>query len=132
MKKFFVYILLTCYFAFTSGVVISQHFCMNTLASSGIFAEKEDTCGRCGMHIDDTNGCCKDEVKLVKLDDEQKTSTAYYSISPSVNELFTDLSAYLYAGLINEGRQHQRSHNDYPPPLLKGQDTYLINGVFRI
>ncbi|HMR91348.1 MAG TPA: hypothetical protein PKC69_03495 [Chitinophagaceae bacterium] len=130
MKKAVVSILLLCYLAFTSGVVISQHFCMNKLDATSLFAEKKDDCGRCGMDVADSNGCCKDEVKLVKLDEEQKISPAYTVSSPEPLTLVAELSPFIYASLYHAA---ELAFTDgYPPPLLKGQDTYLLNSVFRI
>ena len=74
-------------------------------------------------------GCCRDEVKIVKLQVDQHVSDVVFNfreINPDViipSEFFTS-SFYDI-----EASTHLKDH---PPPLLTEQDTYLQNCVFRI
>jgi len=56
-----------CYLGVTTGVVINFHYCMEKLASAKLFDTKSKKCGKCGMHMEDSDGCCRDEVKIVKM-----------------------------------------------------------------
>ncbi|PZR27340.1 MAG: hypothetical protein DI535_10970 [Citrobacter freundii] len=130
MRKLAVILLMLCYLAFSSGIVINSHYCMNRLASTQLFATVEKECGKCGMHITDSHGCCRDEVKMVKMDDDHK-------VSPSVTADFALLkipvqvpSEFISTPSFNI--PFQEFTDAQPPPLLKGQETYLQHCVFRI
>jgi hypothetical protein len=103
---------------------------MNRLASKTFFVSQDDKCGRCGMEIHQSNGCCRDEVQVVKMEeDQQKTLVTSYDI-PSLETPVITPSAFIIAGFTNP---HIRHHfHNHSPPLLSGQDTYLQNNVFRI
>lgn len=130
MKKLLAFILLITYFAFSSGVVINYHYCMNQLASAKLFEKESDVCGLCGMHSTDSEGCCHDEVKVLKAEDDQNTTASIaFLFKAPVLEL-SQASEFLFLPVQN--------HNEFllavphPPPLLTEQDTYLQNRVFRI
>ena len=56
-------------------------------ASLHVFAHETDdnACGKCGMPKTEENAnCCKDEVKLVKVDDDQKASGIFYQLDGPV------------------------------------------------
>jgi len=128
MKKNIAFILFIFYFAFSSGVVINLHYCMNKFDSSKLGGAKSEICGKCGMHSDDSNGCCHDVVKVIKIQDDQLVS--------SFNLKFTapETPAVIYP-LLNETLLANSWNNflfsNHSPPLNK-QDTYLVNCVFRI
>jgi hypothetical protein len=130
MKKFVVAIVLICYLAVSSGVIINFHYCMNKLASTEFFASESKECPKCGMHIETSHGCCRDEVQIVKMEDDQKTSTAFAFELPSLEELVIKPSDFIVASFYAiSGKRHFLNHS---PPLLSAQDTYLQNNVFRI
>lgn len=125
-----VSILLVCYLAFSSGVIINFHYCMNRLASTELFAYEGDRCGKCGMHTDESNGCCRDEVKIVKMNDDQKLTTALSYVLPSLDALVQEPSEYIVTSFYNVPvARHFLNHS---PPLLSTQDICLQNSVFRI
>jgi hypothetical protein len=132
MKKSIALLSFLCYFAVTSGVVINFHYCMKRLASVHLFETAADQCERCGMdtHEYEANGCCRDEVKLVKLEqDQNKLAVAVYDI-PALELISITPSEFIVALVKNEsGQRHFHNHS---PPLLSEQDTYLQNNVFRI
>lgn len=130
MKKIWIPIVLTCYLAVSSGVIINFHYCMNRLASTELFAAKGKKCGKCGMNMHKDNGCCRDEVKIVKMDDDQKTNPVVAFDLPSFDNLYQVPSAFISASFTNTFEK--RHYQDHSPPLLTGQDTYLQNNVFRI
>lgn len=69
--RFLAFIMMFIYLAFTAGVVINHHYCMNELDSTTLFEKAGDTCGRCGMHTDDSDGCCHDETTVLLSDEDQ-------------------------------------------------------------
>jgi hypothetical protein len=127
MKKGIASILFILYLAFSSGVVINLHYCMNKFDSSKLGAAKSDVCGKCGMHTEDSNGCCLDVVKVVKIQDDQQVS--------SINVKFTapEITDIVYYNSNDQFviNSNKLTISDHSPPLNK-QDTYLVNCVFRI
>lgn len=132
MKKTIALLSFLCYFAVTSGVVINFHYCMKRLASVHLFETAAKECGVCGMdtHEYEANGCCRDEVKLVKLEqDQNKLVVLDYSIA-SMEPVVITPSIFILNPFENIDEQlHFHNHS---PPLLSAQDTYLQNNVFRI
>jgi hypothetical protein len=128
MKKGIAAILLVLYVAFSSGVVLSFHYCMDAFDSVQLGDKKSDYCGICGMHKEKGNECCKDEVKIFKIQDDQQASAISFKFStPDV--IVAILPVWNEAVLINTTQQ--LFLNTHSPPLSK-QDTYLQNCVFRI
>ena len=122
-------ILLVTYLAFSSGVVINYHFCMNELASTKFFGKDRDVCGNCGMHNDE-NGCCDDEVLVLRSEDDQSSTVAFaYSIKAPETNLVVEFPLVL-------STLHNSSGSGLvvtaPPPLLTGWDICVQNRVFRI
>ncbi|MDZ4808918.1 MAG: hypothetical protein SGI96_11720 [Bacteroidota bacterium] len=130
MKKIIFAISFVCYFAVTSGVVINYHYCMKRLVSVHLFDTSTDVCGRCGMETRESNGCCSDELKVVKLEqDQNKVAFATIEI-PSLESVSSVPSGFIFAPFVNIFEQ--RHFHNHSPPLLSEQDTYLQNNVFRI
>ena len=130
MKKIIASIAFLCYLAVTSGIIVNFHYCMNRLASMQWFVAENKTCPTCGMHIEKSHGCCRDEVKIVKMKVDQKTTPSVIFELPSLTPLFHLPSLFIVAPFcnVNESRHYQ----NHSPPLLTEQDTYLQNCVFRI
>lgn len=130
MKKVIVSIVLMCYLAVSSGVIINFHYCMNKLASTELFAVDTKECGKCGMHIDESHGCCRDEVQIVKMNDDQKLAGAFSFDLPTLDVFFQKPSEFIATSFFNV--PETRHYLNHSPPLLSEQDTYLQNSVFRI
>ena len=128
MKKGIAAILLVLYVAFSSGVVISFHYCMNDLDSLQLGNAKTEVCGKCGMHKEDGNACCNDEVKIFKIQDDQQSATTNFKFSAPDQDIAT-LPVFYGVRLTNSTPQLYL--NNHSPPISK-QDTYLQNCVFRI
>lgn len=69
MKKILAILFSVFYFGFSSGAVFSVHYCMNELAS--VSQKVDDVCSKCGIKT--KKNCCKTELKVVKVDDSQKS-----------------------------------------------------------
>lgn len=82
------------------------------------------------MEVHQWDGCCHDEAKVIKLEqDQNKVAAVDYSL-PSVAGLFATPSTFISASFYTtDDKQCFRSHS---PPLLSAQDTYLQINVFRI
>lgn len=126
MKKGIAAILFLFYFAFSTGVVISYHYCMDEYDSLRLGAKTSDICGKCGMHTGKM-GCCNDEVKIYKIQDDQQTASINFKFSGSV-AIIEPLPTW---NETPESSVHEVFVTNHSPPLNK-QDTYLQNCVFRI
>lgn len=128
MKKAAASILLLLYFVVSTGFVVSVHYCMDKMNGVELGDNTHTECGKCCMEIEDSDGCCKDEVTVVKVQVDQliaKLVKADFSL-PLIATKTTD---YLFTPLFYTlDRSEPVAHG---PPLSK-QDTYLRNRVFRI
>jgi hypothetical protein len=129
LKKLLATISTLIYFAVTSGIVINMHYCMDRLDSTGLYKAKTAICSKCGMHVSDSNGCCHDEIKIVKLTNDHTVSQYNHEIKAPEAPAFSHSS--LIADLNIELVQ-KVNYLNHSPPLLSRQDTYLQNCVFRI
>src|ERR1035437_4955481 len=82
MRKFIVSILAILYLGLSTGATVHVHYCMGKLVGSSLWHnEKSDLCSKCGMSKKvSKNKCCKDEYKVVKVEQDQKTGDAAYHI----------------------------------------------------
>ena len=64
----------------TVGANVHVHFCMDKFIGWDISQTENNTCNKCGMKEDATKkGCCKDELKQLKINtDHQKSTTASF------------------------------------------------------
>ena len=130
MKKALLAILLVSYLAVSSGIVVNFHYCMNRLASTEWFAMESKQCGECGMNMQKSHGCCHDEVKVVKMEDDQKITSSVSFDLPTL-----DMPAQIPSEFISTSFYNcnvTANPDNHPPPLLSDQDTYIANCVFRI
>jgi hypothetical protein len=130
MKKAIYAISFLVYFVATSGLVVNYHYCMKKLASVELFQLSSDECGLCGMTTHESNGCCHDELKVVKLEQDQNKAiyTDYHFQAPTPQVITP--SPFLVTAFENDIQN--RHFENHSPPLLSAQDTYLQINVFRI
>ena len=83
MKRLSAFIILIIYFVTTTGATLQIHYCMGKFAGWSIAGNSTKECGKCGMKQEpnEDNGCCKDENKLVKIQDDQKANYLSFEIS---------------------------------------------------
>ena len=127
MKKIFILILAFVYLVVSSGIVVNMHYCMGKLADVSYNIPGDSHCGICGM---DNSGCCHDDIKVVKLEDNHKSAAVIqYQLpvlakAPPVNHLpFNTFLRELYADVILNG--------DSPPDLYTPSLT-ILHSVLRI
>ncbi|MES2372733.1 MAG: hypothetical protein V4557_09145 [Bacteroidota bacterium] len=128
MKRSAVAILAIIYIAISSGVVVNIHYCMGKMSSVKLQAWTSSSCG-CGKKMESKKGCCKTELKVVKIEDAQKATYADLAIqvpvTPIVNEPGLLQTPFYNAQSVVVPKEHS-------PPVISGQETYLRNCVFRI
>ena len=101
---------------------------MNDLDSLQLGNVQNEVCGKCGMETTDANGCCSDEVKILKIEDDQQVAAVSFKFSVP-DAILSPVSDWNEVSFIDSN--HQLFLSNHSPPLSK-QDTYLQNCVFRI
>lgn len=132
MKKFVAAILAVLYLGTSTGATVHMHYCMGKLADWGLGHNKSKTCGNCGMEKSEEkdNGCCKDEHKFVKNDNDQKTTESFVTnFSLQVIDLPVECftSSEILVSSVTE--KHPVSH---APPRSSGVAVYIRNCTFLI
>jgi len=102
---------------------------MGSYQSFELYTHHEDECGKCGMSLEKPNGCCKCELKLVKLQVDQSSSFVNFAI-PQIDAATGVLSGFMSVSAISS--HFFLTPTDYSPPKPHGPDLYLRNRVFRI
>jgi hypothetical protein len=125
MKKLIASFTVIVYFAFACGVIVNYHYCMDRYDSFSLYQASSD----CPMMHTKKSGCCHDEVKIIKIQDNYQTSSASFSFE-NIQLAVTTPSEFLSVILLNEDIALNKT--DHSPPLLPTQDVYLQNRVFRI
>jgi hypothetical protein len=128
MKKTIASFTIVVYLAFACGVMVNYHYCMDRYDSVRLYKASSDWCARCGMHAKN-HGCCHDEVKILKLQDDHQTSSFSFSLK-NLQPVVTSQGEFLSDVLVKHDILVDKT--DHSPPLVFGQDTYLQNCVFRI
>jgi len=127
MKKFIVAIMAFVYLGVSTGIAMNVHYCMGKISSVGLLPGK-NTCGKCGMKKGN-GGCCKDELKIVKLSDAHKLISNELNLTQPVAVLpghFSEFDDNLVFSAINF------SINNNSPPEHTGISLNILHGVFRI
>ncbi|MBN8718667.1 MAG: hypothetical protein J0H85_04425 [Sediminibacterium magnilacihabitans] len=140
MKKCLVTILAFIYLISAVGATVHLHYCMDKLVAWGFVSEKnnEKVCSYCGMAksaadkhcVKESKGCCKDEQKIVKLENDQKVSDVAFQFtqifSDAISHSFSDY-AFEYASSLTE-----KFPVTHAPPRTQGVSLFVRNCVFRI
>jgi hypothetical protein len=130
MKKTAASIALFFYLLVSCGVVVNFHYCMDRLASVQFFKAESKICGKCGMDSDDAEGCCRDEIKVIRMQEDQQQNLQLAFVLQLPDVPINIPSAFIDEPFYNvDEARHWHNHS---PPLLAAQDTYLRNCVFRI
>lgn len=107
---------------------------MGRIADSSwhVFAHQQDDgeCGKCGMpKTEEYAHCCKDEIKLVKVDSDQKIAGLSYQIDAPVAILDPVGWPFVYSPVLMAQDQGLPRAHAPPPDLPSRQVLYC---VFRI
>jgi len=128
MKKLIASFTVVVYLAFACGVLVNFHYCMDRYDSYSLYKAKSDWCPKCHMHTG-TRGCCHDEVKIIKLQDDHQTSSFSFAFKDAHIAVLT-LPGFLPPVSLKDDIDLAKA--DHSPPLLSQPDIYLQNCVFRI
>lgn len=111
----------------TVSFTVEKHYCGGNLIDVAIFSKVE----KCGENMEQSTkkSCCKDEVEVVKGQDELK----YSSIKELDFEqkIFISLFAYSYTNLFESLPNQIIPFKDYSPPNLV-TDIQVLDQVFLI
>ena len=132
MRKSLALIVAIVYLSTTTGATIHMHYCMGKLADWGLGHNRSKTCGNCGMvkSEEKDNGCCKDEHKFVKNDNDQKTAEALViTFASQVIDLPIEYFSVLDIPVSSVTEKHPVSH---APPRSNGVAVYIRNCSFLI
>ncbi len=131
MKKVVLGFFAVLYLTASIGVTVDLHFCMGTYAGHEFFSQPLEKCGKCGMKEVGKNGCCHDEFKVIKVDDDQNGPN---SITKIVSNwvIVPSLTAYKILVTSVKLNAHKKVLSILPPPDITGPPLFVKNRVFRI
>ncbi len=116
----------------TLSLTIEKHFCGDVLVDVSIFTESE----KCAMEAYEIElaaitkkSCCKDEVDLIKGQDEMVTKSSD-DLSDFQQQLLLAYS-YSYINLFEALPELIVPHKNYSPPNIT-KDIQILNDVFLI
>lgn len=75
MKKIAIAISATIYLFTSIGAAVELHYCMGKFADGSLWHNRSSKCSICGMQKKDKSankGCCRDEYKLAKIQQDQR------------------------------------------------------------
>ncbi len=132
MKGFVAAILAVIYISTSTGANIHMHYCMGELADWGLGHNNSKTCGNCGMEKSEEkdNGCCKDEHKFVKNDNDHKTAETF--VINLANQVIDLPIEYLSVFDIPVSFVTEKYPVSHAPPRSNGVAVYIRNCSFLI
>jgi hypothetical protein len=130
MKKLLILIFSLFYITASSGVMINLHYCMGEFVRWDFSHHKDQHCANCGMKESKTKDCCKNEQKILKIDDAQKSTNTNYQLPLFI---FSSLPALVfettYVGIRALTKEPLQSN-----ALLRRQNLplFILHRVFRL
>lgn len=128
MRKVLATISVFIYFAFTCGVMINMHYCMDKVDSVKLFAAESKQCDKCGMEAGESN-CCHDDVSIYKVSGDQQIAAFSFSADPG--SFASVVSGYVLPEIDTKGNTHISPLCTSPPPE-QSNHIYIQNCVFRV
>lgn len=131
MKKALIVILSFFYLSSSVGATVHLHYCMNRLVDWSLWNDNDKKCAKCGMEKsqEEDSGCCKDEHKQVKLDNDHKASVNFllsHLVSIAVPSPLFELFD------IKLPTVTEKNPLSHAPPRSSDISVYIRNCVFRI
>ena len=132
MKKYIIFILAFLYLGLSTGATVHMHFCMGKLVGSSLWHNAiSDLCSKCCMQKKASNNkCCKDEHKIVKIEQDQNVSIAVdHLVDLTAIEIESNnfiISEIFISSLI------EKTSLSSAPLLWFKIPIYIRNCVFRI
>ena len=112
----------------TVSFTIEKHFCGDVLVDVSMFVEA-DKCAMESLEILQKNTCCKDEIAIVKGQDELKVS-AFEDLDFEQQQVITVFTS-LYVNLFESSPKQTVLYKDYSPPNLVS-DIQVLDQIFII
>ena len=132
MKKPIVAILALLYLSTSAGTTVYFHYCMGKLVNWSLWESSGKNCSICGMHKSNTsskNGCCKDEVKQIKSEKDQKLTESTFNLIQLTSVAVPTSQVEL--GPLKISSITEANPISHSPP--RGQVAiYIRNCIFRI
>lgn len=123
MKKFLLFILTLAYIASSSGATIYIHQCMGKTIAWDVMENEGNSCAKCGMHKNAPTDCCKDHVKVLKVQNDQNLPNVYFSKITLQSALPVDYFSFASSVFINS---ENKTAESYTPPLRSSKISYCI------
>ncbi|MEQ1623724.1 MAG: hypothetical protein ABL870_03480 [Sediminibacterium sp.] len=124
MKKLLVTILALIYLGSSTGAMMHLHYCMGKLAETSFSKKTNATCNKCGMKTTQKkNGCCKDESKFVKNEQDQKASLTHFEFQQEAIALLP--ASICMVPEAKFGNQLLIAYASNAPPDLHAPPVYL-------
>ncbi|MEP6627013.1 MAG: hypothetical protein ABJA32_03475 [Ginsengibacter sp.] len=123
MKKFFLLILSFVYLATSSGATVYIHQCMGKMIAWELLENEGSSCTKCGMHKNAPTDCCKDHVKVLKVQNDQSLPNANHAKVIGQSAILPASINFSSPALI--GNAHQ-SDAYYLPPPRSSKISYCI------
>jgi hypothetical protein len=127
VKKAIILVLATMYLGITSGVMVNIHYCMGRIAEVNYGHDDDKNCSKCGMEQKD--GCCKTEHKLIKSSTEHLLAKTFTSFEYSPADMPQEYPEPQSIHISGNDHFYLRYHS---PPDKRSNELRLYNGVFRI
>lgn len=130
MKKFLLLILTFAYLATSSGATIYIHQCMGKTIEWDLKENGSNKCGNCGMHKNAANDCCKDHVKVLKVQNDQKLPEVLFKKYISISNALP----VVYYSFLQQGFSYveNKSLVCYTPPRSSRTDYCVLYCTFLI
>jgi hypothetical protein len=133
VKKVIIAFIAIIYMLVNVGFTVNVHYCMGEVDHISINESVSEHCGKCGMHTAESEGCCKDDFKLVKLTEDQKVKPlSFYDFAAKTFSEAKELPNYSIAAILQPVIEPKTPHfyTDTSPPkaynLLAFYCTFLI------
>lgn len=134
VRKLLAILSLLIYIPAIAGVGFSTHYCFGEARETRVFSTAKQSCccaETTGQESPDEHGCCSDDIKLVKLDNDHQSSNLRLTIKPLVLDLFSAFVQPLDIAALNPAPFIQAkgfSYTPLPPPPNKN----ILHCCYRI
>jgi hypothetical protein len=127
MKRLLVFVLAVLYLAAGAGFTLREHYCMGERVGAELShpAQRADghRCARCGMDKKANDGCCKDDVKILKCCPDQTVAEMPVLHAPVLLALAPVAPLIPASAAFREAAEEAAPVHG--PPLSEGPPRYL-------
>jgi hypothetical protein len=127
MKKTAALLLSILYFGFSSGMTIRLDYCMGQLVTKTLMHDPSTNCSVCGMEQNQDDACCSEEIKQLKIENDQYLAVAR---QPAGAVCSIALTSWIEQPGVCVPLSHRIAQTFIPPP--KHTAIFIRNCVFLI